>query len=344
MKSLIIYKQTMHWLAIVSLAAYLLPATSIRAAEQTSQTNNAASLPAELLDLNQATQRLNQIFFTPNKIDVGDIGVSVVQAKNIIEKHIANGFNQLEASRQAMYDLGMKAAECSKACANKRALIQEVNRRINRDSGTATVLLAGDEGPNVIALFDDIIRPNCSAVASEQCARATTTATDLWHIAGQYRAFPNQLNTQDVMASKQSLRELDQMWRSYKDDTIKLWPQEVLLSSLLFRQNQDGFTAPPNYKVLALRPALGLSYLSAGSPDLRPTLNLDLLGLYWWDYKDSKATKGRGLAASLVWAGDDTAYGLTYHHNPRWSATIASSNENDLVLSVSFQLGFALLR
>jgi len=223
-------------------------------------------------------------------------------------------------------------------------VIQDINRSVNRDAGTGVVVLPIDDGSRSFNLYQDLIEQYCTDQANTKCTQATLTAIDLWQLAGIYRAFANVLNAQDKIASEQYLDSLDQQWQSYKNDTIKLWPQEVLLSSMFFRQNQDGFTAPPNYKVLALRPALGLSYLSDGSPDFRPTINVDLLGLYWWQYNNNKAGKGRGLAASLVWAGDDTAYGITYHHNPKWSATLAHSSDNDIVLSLSFQLGYAFFK
>ncbi|MFT4629599.1 MAG: hypothetical protein ACI8PV_000713 [Dinoroseobacter sp.] len=136
-------------------------------------------------------------------------------------------------------------------------------------------------------------------------------------------------------------------WQSYKDDTILLWPQEVLLNSLVFNPDQKGLSEAPNYKLLSLRPALRLSYLSDAKHHFQPTLNVDLLAVYWWRYGEpdgASAQPGRGIAATLIVDGSDTALGLTYHHNPKWSATIAQGDDNDLMVSLSFQLASWFLK
>ncbi len=294
----------------------------------------------------QASRRLNQIIFKPkaNSITKDNIGDVVASIDDSLKKYREADYPSLNSVAQRLTTLGQQVADCVvQNCEDKHAIVAQLNRKINRDSGTANVVLPSDNGTRTIDLFRDVIDQYCDDTFSSKCAEASNLAITVWQAAGQYRHFANLLNTTDKVASNDSLTLLDEQWRSYRQDTIKLWPQEVFLSSLIFQQKKDGFTPPPSSKVLALRPALGLSYLSDGSPDLRPSLNLDLLGLYWWKYNGAKAGKGRGLAASLVWSGDDTAYGITYHHNPRWSATVAHSDENDLVLSISFQLGYALL-
>lgn len=292
---------------------------------------------------NEAEQQLNKAMFNKNLPTIVSVSQTVTDIDQRLGTHIKAGFSFIEPIRKATYDLGLQAA-CAEHCEDSAALIQQLNRRVNRDAGTAVVLLPTSNSSQSVSLLDDLITPNCSDSASPKCTNATLLAIDLWRIAGLYRSFANHLNTRDKQTSLKKLAELDQQWLSYKNDTIKLWPQEVLLSSLLFKQNHHGFTAPPNYKLLTLRPHLALSYLSDGSPDIQPTLNVDLLGVYWWQYQGSKANKGQGLAASLVWTGDDTAYGVTYHHGPKWSATLASSDEQDVIFSVSFQLGYWLLK
>lgn len=262
------------------------------------------------------------------------------ELKQLSENGLSNLSTSIAPTQSLLSDI-----QCQQNCKTTEEIITDINRGFNRDAGTAIVLLPSNlERGTVIDLINDLIAPNCADTRSETCFTALSQATQLWHLVGAIRSVADQLNKQAREASRAHLDSLDKQWRSYKDDTIKLWPQEVLLSSLVHRPRDSGFSAPPNYKMLFLRPSIGLSYLSDGSPDFQPTLNVDLLGTYWWKYKDNKAQKGRGISATLIWDGDSTAYGLTYHHSPRWSMSIATSEENDLVLSVSAQLGYWLLK
>jgi hypothetical protein len=230
----------------------------------------------------------------------------------------------------------------------KRAAVEAINSTVNRDAGTGFVMLPSDSGePIQLSLFNDIIETNCDAEATTRCGQANELAKALWWITGEFRALSNTLNQQDKAASMVFNERLNQQWRSYKDDTIKLWPQEVFLNSLVYQPEERGLSKPPSFKLLTLRPSLGLSYLSDDDHPIQPTLNVDLLGIYWWKYGGDggvTAQPGRGLSASLVWDGNEPAYGVTYHHNPKWSATIAHSDENDVVISISFQLAHWLLR
>lgn len=223
--------------------------------------------------------------------------------------------------------------------------LEGINASVNRDAGTGFVILPNKKGNKTeISLYDDILAKNCRDEASQKCTQAFNFAASLWWIAGQYRRLANNFN-QD--AKQQSLvfnQRLDSKWRSYKDDTIELWPQEVLLNSVVYSPSKRGLSAPPSYKLLALRPSLGLTYLSDQSHHIQPTINIDLLGVYWWRYSDAGAGPGRGVSATLVWDGDDTAYGLSYHHNPKWSATLAKGDDNDTVISISFQFAYWLLK
>jgi hypothetical protein len=224
-------------------------------------------------------------------------------------------------------------------------LINSINRNIVRDAGTGFVLFPNTNGKNVeINLFYRLIDRHCQTEATKRCADSATLAQNLWSIVGEFRALADQLNQQDKKASLAFNNSLATQWRSYKDDTIKLWPQEVLLNSMVFKPSKKSLSAPPNYKLLTLRPALGLSYLSDQSHRFQPTVNLDLLGIYWWQYgANGKASMGRGISATAIWDGDDTALGLSYHHNPKWSLTLAQGDDNDVVVSLSFQLAHWLV-
>lgn len=227
----------------------------------------------------------------------------------------------------------------------KRAVINTINQQVIRDAGTGFVLFPTDnDKPIQINLFYTLIDQYCQIDASINCTKTTELAQNLWHIAGEYRALSDHLNKADVEDSLAFNQNLDQQWRSYKKDTIPLWPQEVLLNSVMYKPSKNGVSAPPSYKLLSLRPSIGLSYLSDQSHRIQPTINIDLLGVYWWQYDDdNQATSGRGLSASLIWDGDTSAYGISYHHTPKWSFTIANSDDNDLVLSMSFQVAHWLL-
>lgn len=224
----------------------------------------------------------------------------------------------------------------------KSAAIIELNNSVNRDAGTAFLQLPnGPHSTIELDLYEDIVNPSCSESTTENCAEAYTLAANLWWIANYFRSLPDFYNDDDIIDSLAFNQRLNKKWLSYKDDTILLWPQEVLLNSLVFKQEDHGFTEPPAYKLLSLRPSIGLTYLSDQDHKIQPTLNVDLLGIYWWKYAGEDgvmAQPGRGIAASLIWDGSDTALGMTYHHNPKWSVTIAHGNDNDVVLSVSFQL------
>ncbi len=300
------------------------------------------------LALKEASARLNQELFSTRVLETSDsIASKLKNIETLLDTHAERGFNTFNNLRPALLQLGYRAVECETRCADKNAVVAALNKEINRDAGTATVLLTSNSGPLTLNLFDDFLTPNCTSTGSTQCKYATDAAIDLWRITGFYRSFSDQLNSDSKTASKAHLSQLEKQWMAYKDETIKLWPQEVLLSSIFYRQNNEGFTAPPNYKLLALRPSIGLSYFSDGSPDLRPSLNVDLLGVYWWQYHgqdNADVTPGRGLSLSAIITDNDTALGLSYHHGPRWSATVAHSDDNDLVFSVSVQLIGLLFR
>ncbi len=246
----------------------------------------------------------------------------------------------------ALTKLG-RALDQAGSIEESRMAINIINAKVARDAGSGFVMLPKSDQETIqINLYAEVIGTHCNDEASLMCNQATTLAKNLWWVAGEYRAFADSKNASDKIASLAFNQRLDNQWRSYKDDTIKLWPQEVLLNSLVYRTSDKGLSAPPSYKLLGLRPSLGLSYLSDQRHRIQPTLNLDILGVYWWRYGGDNgvtAQPGRGISASLVWDGDDTAYGMTYHHNPKWSATIAHGDENDVVFSISFQLAHWLV-
>ena len=230
----------------------------------------------------------------------------------------------------------------------RKQAIVELSSQINRDAGTGYVEFPSESDlPYTVGLYDEIIDANCGESPTLKCASSLNYAAHLWWIATYMRTIPDYFNDQNIVDSLSFNERLNDKWRSYKDDTILLWPQEVLLNSIVFNQEARGFTEPPAYKLMALRPSLGLSYLSDESHRIQPTLNVDLFGVYWWKYggeRGAKARGGKGLAMSAIWDGSDVAYGLSYHHNPKWSATIASGSDNDVVISISFQLAAWLLR
>lgn len=229
----------------------------------------------------------------------------------------------------------------------RRAAINAINQSVNRDAGTGFLLLPLAASASLeLDLFAEFIGNACSETPAAACNQALSTATHLWWIGGFYRGLADRFNRGDIIASQAFNQRLEKKWLSYKDDTILLWPQEVMLNSLVFKQSERGFTEPPAYKLLSMRPSIGLSYLSDTDHRLQPTLNVDLLGIYWWRYggaDGSEAQPGRGIAASMILDGSDTSYGVTYYHNPKWSLTLASGDKNDVVVSISMQLGHWLL-
>ena len=254
---------------------------------------------------------------------------------------------ELKQAQSGLKEL-TSAIQSSNSLQQHRETITLINRSVDRDAGTGFVLFPADMNSTVeLNLYQAIINPNCSEQPTTQCSEALSLAKNLWLIAGSYRSIANELNQQDKQDSLTFTDNLTQQWESYKDDTILLWPQEVLVNSLVFRPSQAGLTSPPNYKLLALRPSIGLSYLSDTSHRIQPTINIDLLGIYWWKYGGSDniaAQKGRGVSTTLIWDGTDTSYGLTYHHNPKWSFTLARGDDNDFVISASIQLASWFVR
>lgn len=233
---------------------------------------------------------------------------------------------------------------------DKQQLITTLSRSLMQDRATAYVVFPMYNPDkqirrNELNLIELLKQGGCSEQATNQCAKSLSAAKHLWLVVQNARGWANLLNADEKQASLEFNKNLKQQWQSYRQDTVKLWPQEVLLNSIVYsRTKEQGLAAPPSSKLFFLRPSLGISYLSDDEHHLQPTINIDLLGRYWWRYQDNKAGQGRGLSLSLIRSRDDTAYGVTYHHNPKWSATLATSDENDLVFSLSFQLGYALLK
>ncbi|GHA04320.1 hypothetical protein GCM10008090_12070 [Arenicella chitinivorans] len=230
---------------------------------------------------------------------------------------------------------------------DKRDLIEQINRAVTRDAGTGFVQLPSTQNAVLSIDLYQLLARHCTDEPNTTCGQASALSQHLWQLSGQLRGIASTLNQKDVADSLTYQTKLDQQWRAYKDQTIKLWPHEVLLNSLIYQPKASGFSTPPAYKIMTLRPAIGLSYLSEADHRIQPTLNVDLLGVYWWKYQFSdrvSATPGRGIAASMVWDGSDVAYGLSYHASPQWSATIARGDDNDVVVSLSFQLAYWLFR
>lgn len=264
------------------------------------------------------------------------------------EKNLTNP--EFNGIANALLDLGV-TVNSNPSLGKKHNVINTINDQIVRDAGTGFVLFPSATGTSKeFNLFSEFIDKYCSETSSQRCAEKTDIAKQLWWIAGEYRGYPDHLNRKEKAASLAFNQTLNQQWRSYKDDTIKLWPQEVLLNSLVYGPAKKSLSTPPRYKLLGLRPSLGLTYLSDQSHKIQPTLNVDLLGVYWWHYGEKaqtggiKAQPGQGISVSLIWDGSDTALGLTYHHNPKWSLTLAHGTENNVIVSISFQLAHWLLK
>lgn len=315
----------------------LIAATSPSVACQ-STLDNAGISP---LNSKQANGALNRTLLSLDNSDSASAS-DIIDIDCYLQKQ-AELFPLLKDFNVSLRTLGDRLANADTKEA-KRSVVQELKRTVARDAGTGYVQFPGAEESGVsINLFTQLIGNYCNKQTNKICGEATDLAKKLWLIAGKYRSLADTLNKEDKLASREFNRQLDLKWRSYRDDTIKLWPQEVLINSLVYQPSSVGLSTPPSFKLMALRPELGLSYLSDQSHYVQPTINLNLLGVYWWQYDGTKASAGRGLSASLIWDGDDTAYGLTYHHTPKWSATLAQGNENDLVVSISFQLAYWLL-
>lgn len=303
-------------------------------------------LATENLNFQEAQNKLTNILFsTADESSIAGLeGQALVDQ---IDCYLASqeiGLKQLSSVRSPLRKRGSSLFN-ARSDIERSMVLEGINSTVNRDAGTGYVVLPNHTGGRTeISLYDDVLAGRCATEASKECTAGLNTAKTLWWIAGQYRGFASQFNQQAIQQSLRFNDTLDKQWRSYKDDTIKLWPQEILLNSVVYKPSNRGLSAPPSYKLLALRPSLGLSYLSDQSHHIQPTINIDLLGIYWWRYQDHKATPGRGVSASLVWDGDDTAYGLSYHHSPKWTATVAQGDENDIVLSVSFQLAYWFLK
>lgn len=319
-----------------SLIVYANECSHTESHQLTSGLNNQA------IDIKTAKRELQQVFYTSEPPNLASDQILCILDAAIKwygpAEELAHSLRSISASLDQV-----------ESPQQKRQLISHINQNVMLDRGTGYIALprlseAQRYQRREIDLNHLLETQGCTQTASKQCRRSLNFATKLWYIAHNVRAWSDQLNQSDKTASVKYQSNLAQQWRSYRQDTIKQWPQEVFLNSLFYRPRKEGLSTPPNSKLLFLRPALGLSYLSDNNPDFQPTLNLDLLGIYWWRYQDNLAGEGRGLAASLVWDGDDTAYGLTYHHNPNWAITLATSNENDVIVSVSFQLAYWLLK
>jgi hypothetical protein len=305
----------------------------------------------ETINKSDAYQRLNQTLLQTNRSDhnEGDSATAILARINCyLKSQITEDKLHTELIKKIQPSLTTLSKQFDQANSAelKQDLVNKINRGIVRDAGTGFVLFPDTNGKNIeINLFYKLVDRHCQHAATTRCAQSTELALNLWFIAGEFRALADQLNQADREASLAFNNNLDSQWRSYKDDTIKLWPQEVLLNSMVFKPSNKGLSAPPNYKLLTLRPTLGLSYLSDQSHRFQPTINIDLLGIYWWQYgADGKASTGRGISATAIWDGDDTALGLSYHHNPKWSFTLAHGDENDVVVSLSFQLAHWFLK
>lgn len=301
----------------------------------------------EPLNKRQATQLLNQALFNSNRLksepktNLARIDCYLLTQVETNKSHS----NTLGKIQPPLKNLGQLFSQANTS-QEKREAINAINSQVARDTGTGFVLFPNIGGGSIeISLFSKLIDQACGLEATSECAKATELAQNLWWIAGEYRGLSDHLNQDDKSSSLVFNQNLDTQWRSYKEDTIKLWPQEVLLNSIVYQPSKQGLSSPPSYKLLGLRPSIGLSYLSDQKHRIQPTINVDLLGVYWWKYgSDNKAQAGRGIAATLIWDGDDTAYGLSYHHNPKWSFTVAHGDDNDVVVSVSFQLAHWLLK
>lgn len=328
---------------VISMLLILCLVPSIATASKTCVTLFAE--PLETVNKSDAYQRLNQTLLQTNSSgsNVGDSSVTTLERINCyLKSQIAEDELHAELIKEIQPSLAKlgKQFDQANSAELKQALINSINRDIVRDAGTGFVMFPrANDKKFEINLFYKLIDRHCQKVATKRCAQSTELAQNLWFIAGEFRALAGQLNQADKKASLAFNNNLDTQWRSYKDDTIKLWPQEVLLNSMVYKPSSKGLSTPPNYKLLTLRPALGLSYLSDQSHRFQPTVNLDLVGIYWWRYgANGKASMGRGISATAIWDGDDTALGLSYHHNPKWSLTLAQGDENDVVVSLSFQL------
>jgi len=308
--------------------------------------------------LEQATAHIDQVLRSEDAkvFAEGEPSTEQFESINCYLSAVSSSFPEIEASRIELGRLTAKLlsndiVDSNASVANQseiRAAIDDINQAVNRDAGTGFVQFpAAGRSSLELDLYADILSPACSDLAQASCTSAADMATNLWWIAGYFRGLSTHYNQQDIASSQSYNQRLNRQWQSYKDDTILLWPQEVLLNSLVFKQESAGFSKPPNYKLLALRPSLGISYLSDTDHRIQPTLNIDLFGSYWWKYGRSNgatAGAGRGIAATVILDGSDAAFGISYYHNPKWSATIAHGDKNDLVISISFQLASWLLR
>lgn len=301
----------------------------------------------EPINHQQATKRLSETLFKHNRL-ASEPDANLPKIDCYLSRKIENDEKQsdtLAKIQLPLRDLGQLFSQASTQ-REKRSAINAINSQVARDAGTGFVVFPSIDNKTLeINLFSTLINQACGLKASAECARSTELAQNLWWIAGEYRGFSDHLNQYDKKSSSVFNQNLDTQWRSYNEDTLQLWPQEVLMNSIIYQPSKQGLSSPPRYKLIGLRPSIGLSYLSDQSHRVQPTLNVDLVGVYWWEYgNDNKAQTGRGIAATLIWDGDDTAYGLSYHHNPKWSFTIAHGNDNDIVVSMSFQLAHWLLK
>lgn len=301
---------------------------------------------AAAINKSQALKQLNSHLFdnTQTKNKATDISELNCYFKTLLEQHSSHA-ELIDNIKKPLVKLTQQFQEAN-SDASKLALIKAINSQIVRDAGTGFVVFPSqNKESKQINLYYTFIDQLCADQASLECASNTQLAKSLWSLAGNYRALNDQLNQDFKSDSLAFNNKLAKQWQYYNNDTIKLWPQELLLNSLIYKPSQRGLSSPPNYKLLTLRPSIGLSYLSDQSHRIQPTLNIDLLGIYWWrpDQNHSESP-GKGISASLIWDGRDNAYGLSYHHNPKWTFTLAQGSDNNVVVSMSFQLAHWLVK
>ncbi len=202
--------------------------------------------------------------------------------------------------------------------------------------------------PRVNVTFDDFVTTPEDEAACTQVTNGlqagTTCGEYLEEFYRVYTSVQGLYASSDAAVAAATLRQLDQEWAKFMDETVDQTPLELWWNGIWFRKKYKGarsFVRPPEWQQVFLKPVVAVDW-NGEAPDgseVKEAAVLDVWGIKRWKENRWYVPAGAAIhiAASDRPNTDDVGYGVSIHFTEANTIGLTSYG-GDLGVFLSFDL------
>lgn len=205
----------------------------------------------------------------------------------------------------------------------------------------------------------DLLAPNCQTPASDACATATNSLSELIRVANLMQTV-NQRADRTLGINLLALQRNNVMWDLYTNDARVQYPWEMLLNGHLYQRELEQRSPggaqdvaltdriPPDSQIILLHPGIGFEYVDEATDGSRfePAVIMEWIGFNRWRYEGSgtDVRMARPMGISLVTTLSDrngsknVGHGVALHWNHKLTTGVSWRSGGEVGIFVSVGL------